>query len=255
MRVSVGYEFLAREGSVRTARVMEHFGIGFEEGRKVIAEELELPIRAGDVVCFVGESGAGKSSLMREAARRLEGVVDANEVQLRDVALIDQVGESFEEGLELLSSCGLSEARLMLRRPGELSDGERYRLRLAKGLSAAGLSGEEGNWVMADEFTATLDRTLAKVVAFNLQKRARKMRRGVLVATTHEDVLEDLDADVEVRCRLEGIEVIERRGRDHGGGSKKKSAAWREGCRSRPERSGTGRIFLGGITGVMRSDW
>lgn len=249
MRVDVGYEFLAKRKSLRTSQVMDHFGIGFDEGRKVIAAGLELPIRAGDIVCFTGESGAGKSSLMRAAARELTEVVDVDRLKFAEEPLIDLLGVSFEEGVELLSGCGLSEARLMLRTPAELSDGERYRFRLALGLS------QQGEWVMGDEFTATLDRTLARVVAYNLRKRARRMGKGVLLATTHEDILGDLSPSVHVECLLEGIEV--RRLDEEGGEgvAKKKCAVWRNGCPSRPERNGTGRIFLSGITGVTRSGW
>jgi len=246
MRVDVGYEFLPKTASLRSSQVMDHFGIGFEVGRKVIADGLDLQIRKGEIVCFTGESGAGKSSLMRAVAKKMEGVTDLNELQLREEPLIDHLGLSFEEGVELLSGCGLSEARLMLRTPAELSDGERYRFRLAMGLV------QQGEWLVGDEFTATLDRTLARVVAYNLQKRARRMGKGVLVATTHEDIVGDLNPDVHVDCRLEGIEV-RRLGSEGDGAAKKKYAALRSGCRLRPERNGTGRIFLSGITGVTRS--
>jgi ABC-type ATPase with predicted acetyltransferase domain len=39
-----------------------------------------------------------------------------------------------------------------------------------------------------DEFCATLDRETAKIVAFNVQKQARRMGRAVIVATTHTDL-------------------------------------------------------------------
>jgi ABC-type ATPase with predicted acetyltransferase domain len=46
-------------------------------------------------------------------------------------------------------------------------------------------------WV-ADEFMAVLDRTAAKVIAFSLQKTARKAGATVIVATTHTDMVPDL---------------------------------------------------------------
>src|SRR5207248_3324090 len=49
-------------------------------------------------------------------------------------------------------------------------------------------AGSPGPFVLADEFTATLDRPLAKVVAFNLRKLVSRTGVGVLAATTHEDV-------------------------------------------------------------------
>lgn len=47
-----------------------------------------------------------------------------------------------------------------------------------------------------DEFAATLDQDTAKIVAFNLQKHARNLGRGVIVATTHTDLFEDLRPSV-----------------------------------------------------------
>ncbi len=54
MKLSVAYDFLPKQPSSHASIVMDHFGIGFETGRNVIAENLELPIEAGDVVCFTG---------------------------------------------------------------------------------------------------------------------------------------------------------------------------------------------------------
>ena len=98
----------------------------------------------------------------------------------------------------------------MLRTPAELSDGQRYRFRLALGLS------KKPRWIVADEFTATLDRTLARVIAFNIRRLADRTGTGFLLATTHEDVIEDLDPDVHVRCRLDGEVSVERTSGDEG---------------------------------------
>jgi energy-coupling factor transporter ATP-binding protein EcfA2 len=55
-------------------------------------------------------------------------------------------------------------------------------------------------WIM-DEFAATLDRDTAKIVAYNLQKAARRMGKTVLAATTHIDLLEDLNPSVHIHKR------------------------------------------------------
>ena len=125
---------------------------------------------------------------------------------LADVPLIDALAGSVEERLAALAACGLSEARLLLRTPGELSEGQRYRFRLAFALVRGGVP-----FVAADEFTATLDRTLAKVVAFNVRKLVTRAGVGLLAATTHDDVVEDLDPDVRVRCLGDGHVEAERR--------------------------------------------
>jgi GNAT superfamily N-acetyltransferase len=57
---------------------------------------------------------------------------------------------------------------------------------------------------MADEFAAYLDRTLAKVLAFNLRKLVSRSGVGMLLATTHEDLTADLRPDFHVRCLGDG---------------------------------------------------
>jgi len=81
---------------------------------------------------------------------------------------------------------GLNDAFLFLRRYGELSEGQRYRYRIARMID----SGKK--FWLADEFCSTLDRTTAKVVAFNIQKLARRSGATLVVATTHTDLEADL---------------------------------------------------------------
>ena len=236
MHLTVAYDFLPKTPSVHAAVVMDHFGLGFETGRHVIADGLELPLQPGDVVAFTGPSGSGKSSLMRAAAAQLDGVLAADALDLGDRILVDALELPAAETLGLLSSCGLGEAQLMLRTPAELSDGQRYRFRLALAVS------RQPRWIVADEFTAALDRTLARVIAFNLRKLATRTGIGVLVATTHEDILDDLQPDLHVRCHLDGDPVVTR------AAVKKKTSASPASCGCRGGPSPTGRISLGGIT-------
>src|SRR3990167_2416412 len=205
MQVSGAYEFVPKKWSLAAGAVMDHFGIGFETGRYVVAEGLDLDIRPGDVVLFVGESGSGKSSLMRAVASQLGGVIDADRLDLGDRVLVQSIGGAPADAIGLLTSVGLGEARLMLRSPAELSDGQRYRFRLAQAFSVGPCDG----WLRADEFTGALDRTLAKVIAFNFGRLCRRLGRGCLLATCHEDVIADLRPSVLVRCSISAApEVI-----------------------------------------------
>lgn len=242
MEISVSYDFLPKEQTTHTAMVMSHFSIDFETGRNVIADKIELPIEPGDFVCFTGSSGSGKSSLMRAVADQLTHVVNINDLDLGTEPLIESLECPFEEAMRWLSLCGLSEAQLMLRTPAELSEGQRYRFRLALGLS------RQPDWLLADEYTATLDRVLARVISCNIRKLAHREQIGFLLATTHEDILEELQPDLHVKCDLRGEITIAR------DDCKKKVAACSTNSNSPPARRATGRISLGGITAATTSD-
>ena len=158
----------------RVLEIAEAFGLGLDDKEFVIFDNQPIEVEQGDVVYITGQSGSGKSLALRELKTQMstEGlsVADIDEVPLDTTKpLIDQIGKNTAEALNLLSIAGLNDAYLFVRKPQELSDGQRYRFRLAKIIESGAKV-----WV-ADEFLAVLDRTTAKVIAFNLQKVARKM--------------------------------------------------------------------------------
>lgn len=187
------------ERGPRVLEIAEAFGIGLEDKEFVVFDKLELQIVDGDVVYITGQSGAGKSVLLRalaaEMGERGKSVANIDLVELRDCPLIDQIGEDTNDAIRLLGLAGINDAYLYVRRPSELSDGQRYRFRLAKLIESGAKV-----WV-ADEFLAVLDRTAAKVIAFSLQKVARRAGATVIVATTHTDMVPDLCPDLTVEKR------------------------------------------------------
>jgi len=183
----------------RTLAVAEAFGLGVDAFQEhVVYDDVEFRIGPRDIAYVTGESGSGKSVLLRELERELQ----PNAINIADIMvdgskpLIESVGRTFKEGLDLLSRVGLNDAFLFVRRFDELSDGQRYRFRLAKMIES-----NKQYWV-ADEFCSTLDRDTAKIVAFNVQKLARQLGNAVLVATTHTDLFNDLKPSVCVYKRF-----------------------------------------------------
>ncbi len=264
MQLSASYEFLPKSRSTGTAIVMNHFGVDFEQGRHIIANALDIPIQPGQVVLFTGPSGSGKSSLMRAAAKQLKeesskrandcdqtgsNLQDLDELVLPRRPLIDALPVPTSAGMELLSACGLGEAHLMLRLPSELSDGQRYRFRMAFALA------RKPRWIVADEFTATLDRTLAKVIAFNIRRVSDRMRTGFLLATTHEDIVQDLSPDLHIRCHLDRAPEVSpgQHSSLNEPAVKKKTSPSSIPFGSLERPSATGRTSLGGITAAMGS--
>jgi len=185
--------------SPRSIIVAEAFGLGIDEAQKFTVLDTELRIKPTDIVYITGDSGSGKSVLLRAIKADLgEEAADLNEVQVDpDKPLIETVGATVEEGLEILSKVGLNDAFLFLRTYNQLSDGQKYRYRIAKLVE----SGRQ--WWLMDEFAACLDRDTAKIIAFNLQKIARQQGKAVIASTTHNDLFPDLSPNVFVRKRFE----------------------------------------------------
>lgn len=197
----------------RVLEVAEAFGLGLSKKQFVVYDQVEVNIEPGQIVYIYGQSGSGKSILLRELSRLMadEGrsIADIAAIDLEDKPLVNQVGKTMTEAVNLLSKAGINDAYLLIRRPQELSDGQRYRLRLAKLIEQAA-----DVWV-ADEFGAVLDRTTAKVVAFNMQRVARKLGKTLIVATTHTDLIEELGPDVMVHKTYHDRVEIETRETPH----------------------------------------
>lgn len=187
----------------RTPRVLEiaeAFGLGLDEKQFEIYRDFELELVPGDIVYITGQSGSGKSLLLRELAQQLTQeftVANIDDVTFDDKPLIEQVGENTDESVRILSAAGLTDANMFIRKPDELSDGQKYRFRIAKLLE----SGQQV-WV-ADEFGAVLDRITAKAVAFNLHKQAKRANAIVIVATTHKDLLDELAPSIYIDKRYQ----------------------------------------------------
>jgi len=163
---------------------------------------VELKISPTDIVYISGESGSGKSVLLKALENDIKQDMGLTTINMADIQpetdkpLIETVGKTVEEGLELLSKVGLNDAFLFLRTYKQLSDGQKYRYKIAKMIES-----QAQFWIM-DEFAATLDRDTAKIVAFNVQKLARQQGKAVLAATTHTDLFEDLHPSVHIHKRF-----------------------------------------------------
>ena len=182
----------------RSLLVAEAFGLGIDETQKFKVIDAEIKIGPTDIVYITGDSGSGKSVLLRAIRADLgEEAIDLNEIEVDpDKPIIETVGSTVEQGLELLSKAGLNDAFLFLRSYSQLSDGQKYRYKISKLIE----SGKR--WGLLDEFAAMLDRDTAKVIAYNLQKIARQQGKAIIAATTHSDLQEDLKPSVLIQKRF-----------------------------------------------------
>lgn len=225
------------------------FGLGADQSQSLdVVSKTQVTLRPDQLVFVTGASG--KSTLLRLMAQGLAGrgaegiaVIDFAGLALpTDRAVVDAVDDGrlpLDRVLKILSLTGLNDAFVMLRRPSELSDGQRYRFQLARTMARveesllsesndtdnandsgdskndAGTSGAASGpgltVVLADEFGATLDRTTAAGVARNVRRWVNQSSGVCFVAaTTHDDLLEPLAPDMLIEKHLGGgIDVVE----------------------------------------------
>ncbi len=210
-RISKSFE---RRGKVseRAAAVMRMFGVTADRlGENEFGVSCQVEINDGDVVYITGPSGAGKSVLLRELERAIPASerVNLGRVKLpKDKSLIDCVDGDVLGGLRLLSTAGLNDVFCIINDARNLSDGQKYRLRLAMAIA----SGKK--FIFADEFCCELDRISAAVISYNIQRHAKREGVTFILAGASEDILADLRPDVIVDRELSGeTQVIYKNGK------------------------------------------
>jgi hypothetical protein len=148
-------------------------------------------------------------------------VVDVAAINLAPLSCVDQFGPDLPHAIDLLNRVGLGEAYTYLQTPHELSDGQRWRLRLAVAIHRAmaqyGRTRRPGAelasiLLVADEFCAVLDRVSAAVVARSLRRTLDRLHRVglpicALVATSHDDLEPALLPDEVAHCDFGSLEL------------------------------------------------
>ncbi|MGL4420475.1 MAG: ATP-binding cassette domain-containing protein, partial [Gemmataceae bacterium] len=179
--------------SLNATRVMQLFGIAPHEPAHNIITDLQIDFKPGQILFITGESGSGKSTVLRALAQHHDAL-NIRDLQLPEQTIIDWCAD-FASWTGTLARCGLAEPRLWLRTPAELSDGQRERLRFAWAIQSTNHPS-----LVWDEFAAILDRPLAQMLARNVRKLATQTGRAILLATTHDDLQEALQPDQHLLC-------------------------------------------------------
>jgi ABC-type glutathione transport system ATPase component len=145
--------------------------------------EVSLPLdeRPWHVGLIVGPSGCGKSTIARRFWPELlayqpswpadQSVLDAfpADLPIKDI-------------VALLSSVGFSSPPAWLRPFHVLSTGQQFRVRLARLLACC------PELAVVDEFTSTVDRTVAQIGAHAVARTVRARGQRFIAVTCHEDV-------------------------------------------------------------------
>jgi ABC-type lipoprotein export system ATPase subunit/predicted GNAT family N-acyltransferase len=194
--VNVAFDTKQPDVTERVVVVAQGFGLGIDETRTFhVFHDFTFRFSKGDITYVTGDSGSGKTVFLNDlrsfCVRKGLTVASLDQMDIQpSERVIEGLGADIKEAMSLLSAVGLSEAFIMLAEYGNLSDGQRYRYRLAKLLS------RRTDVVFIDEFCATLDRSMAKVISYNLQRYVRNARQTAFIASTRQDLVNDLDPDI-----------------------------------------------------------
>ena len=198
------------ETTDKVLSVMRMFGLTKDKMRqKNIAHNCQVEINDGDIVYITGPSGSGKSVLLKELAGAIEPgqKVDIDDINLSsERAVVDCIEGDYIGALRILSYAGLNDCLCVLNRPACLSEGQKYRFRLAMALGASSTSSLQAKkkFIIADEFCSNLDRITASTISYTIHKFAKRYKVTFLLASSHEDMLADLQPDVIITKELSG---------------------------------------------------
>jgi ABC-type ATPase with predicted acetyltransferase domain len=166
-----------------------------------IVYRCSLSVNDGDIIYITGPSGAGKSVLLNELKKQIEPTerIDLLDIEIpSDKTVIDCVEGNVIASMKHLSMAGLNDVFCILNQPANLSDGQKWRFRLAMAMAA------KKKYIIADEFCSNLDRITAAVISANIRKHATLTKSIFILASSHDDTLLDLQPDIIVVKELSG---------------------------------------------------
>lgn len=165
-----------------TFRVASVMGTYDLQGRTVeerFAGDITFPAN-WRVGLIVGASGTGKTTIAKElfSESYIERFAYTHECILDDMP----AGVSCKQIEQALTSVGLASIPTWLKPYSVLSNGEKMRCDLARAILS------EAKLFVFDEFTSVVDRTVARVGSYAMQKAIRRTDKQFIAVTCHYDV-------------------------------------------------------------------
>jgi GNAT superfamily N-acetyltransferase len=149
----------------------------------------DLPIDELDwtVGLIVGPSGSGKSVLLRELFGEMP------ELNWGAASVVDDFlpGIAMRDLAETCQAVGFNTVPAWLRPYDVLSTGERFRVEIARRL----LETPKDRPIVMDEFSSVVDRQVAQIGAYAVQRYVRKYDRQFVAASCHYDIIDWLLPD------------------------------------------------------------
>lgn len=172
--------------SFRVANVIGTYDLQQSHAEEHFVEDINLPEK-WNVGLIVGRSGTGKTTIARE----LFGDNIVQDLRYTHDNILDDMPQnvSVNEICHTLCSVGFSSPVCWLKPYHVLSNGEKMRCDLARAML------ENKDLFVFDEFTSVVDRTVAQIGSFAIQKAIRRNNKRFIAVTCHHDVQDWLMPD------------------------------------------------------------
>jgi ABC-type molybdenum transport system ATPase subunit/photorepair protein PhrA/GNAT superfamily N-acetyltransferase len=172
--------------SFRVASIIGKFDLQSDKIVERFQGSIDLPDE-WQVGIIVGKSGTGKTTIAKELFpdAYLTSYEYNAETVLDDMpknASVDEISNAF-------NSVGFSSPPSWLKPYAVLSNGQKMRVDLARAIL------ENRELIVFDEFTSVVDRQVAQIASFALQKAIRKTKKKFIALSCHYDILDWLLPD------------------------------------------------------------
>ncbi len=172
--------------SFRAKSVIGQFDISEKNYQESFTGSLDLDFD-WQIGVIVGNSGTGKTTI----AKHLFSDEYIQNGLYKEKSVIDDMSKdvSVKEISKMFNNVGFSSVPSWLKPFNVLSNGEKMRVELANAL----LSNKQ--MVVFDEFTSVVDRDIARIGSYAVQRAVRKTDKKFIAVSCHYDILEWLEPD------------------------------------------------------------
>lgn len=167
------------ELSFRVSSIIGKFDLQSEKIVERFQGDIDLPTE-WKIGLIVGKSGTGKTTI----AKQLFKDAYITDYKYKEHCILDDMPKeaSVTEITRTFNSVGFSSPPSWLKPYAVLSNGEKMRVNLARAIL------ENNPLIVFDEFTSVVDRNVAKIGSFAMQKAIRKSKKQFIAVSCHYDV-------------------------------------------------------------------
>lgn len=170
----------------RVSSIIGKFDLKDNEIKEQFKGNIDLP-NNWQIGLIVGKSGSGKTTIAKQLFKNCY----ITKFKYSNKSILDDMPKhsTVKEITNTFNSVGFSSPPSWLKSYTVLSNGQKMRVDLARAIL------ENNDMFVFDEFTSVVDRNVAKIGSFAIQKAIRKSEKKFIAVSCHDDIKEWLLPD------------------------------------------------------------